>query len=117
MAQWEPQPAATAQIEYYCQRGHTTRVRFNAEAIFDLPPTWHCATCHQVAHRQRPSSREIDYGGESDTKPPTQGAWEALTQRRSDAEGEEILDAALAQLRANSRPMPPAPPPPNHSTK
>lgn len=116
MVQWQPQPAAAADIEYYCQRGHTTAVRFHAQAIFDLPPTWDCATCHRPASRQRPSSREINHGSDPTQLPNHHGAWEALSQRRTAAEGKAILESALAQLRTNSHPTPPATPPPNHTT-
>ena len=51
---------STAEIEFFCARGHVTRVTFSAKALFDVPATWECEVCHLTATRIPPDVKSVD---------------------------------------------------------
>ncbi|MDO5721111.1 MAG: RNA polymerase-binding protein RbpA [Actinomycetaceae bacterium] len=102
---------ATATVEYFCARGHITRVRFAASALFSVPATWNCSSCHKLASRERPTTCPENRGqspspreGEADSFPKlSDRGWEEVRKRRSQAEGETLVQEALERLRENRR--------------
>lgn len=51
---------STAEIEFFCARGHVPRVTFSAKALFDVPATWECEVCHLTATRIPPDVKSVD---------------------------------------------------------
>lgn len=92
---------STAEIEFFCARGHVTRVPFSAEALFEVPSEWECEVCHQTATRIPPDVRSVDEEGppapKEEADEPSRHLLEAQS-RRSEAEQEEILRDALRRL-------------------
>jgi hypothetical protein len=79
-------------VAYYCANGHQTAPMFAVDA--PVPDTWDCPRCGLPANR------------DSDNPPPppkiepykTHLAY--VKERRSDEDGEAILEEALQRLRA-----------------
>jgi len=78
-------------VSYFCSNGHETRPAFAADA--QAPDTWDCPRCGLPA-------------GQSEQAPPPAPRNEPykthlayVRERRSDADGEAILEEALAKLR------------------
>ncbi len=84
--------AARTVVSFWCSNGHETRPSFALEA--DVPPTWDCPRCGLPANTDEknppPAKRTEPY--------KTHLAY--VKERRSDADGEALLDEALAKLRA-----------------
>jgi len=84
--------APRQRISYFCVNGHETRPSFATEAV--VPETWDCPRCGlpagpdqanpPSAHRVEPYKTHLAY----------------VKERRSDEDGEAILNEALAKLRA-----------------
>ncbi|MDO5048305.1 MAG: RNA polymerase-binding protein RbpA [Actinomycetaceae bacterium] len=91
---------STAEIEYFCARGHVTRVSFSAAALFDVPSKWECEVCHEVATRTPPGVKPVD-GRESDAPTDRRAMGEAQA-RRTEEQREQILQEALEKLREKS---------------
>jgi hypothetical protein len=84
--------APRQRVSFYCANGHEARPSFALEAV--VPDSWDCPRCGFPA------------GRESST-PPTAARAEPykthlayVKERRSDADGQAILDEALARLKA-----------------
>jgi hypothetical protein len=80
---------------YICAKGHESVLTFAAEA--ELPQTWQCKACSEVATLQE--------GGKSvileETDDKTQRThWEMILERRTREELEEILTERLEIIRA-----------------
>ncbi len=79
-------------VSFFCANGHEVRPAFAADA--PLPDTWDCPRCGYPAGRQ------------SDTPPnaphvaPYKTHLAYVKERRTDADGQAILDEALERLRA-----------------
>jgi hypothetical protein len=79
-------------ISFFCANGHETTPAFAAEAA--IPDTWDCPRCGYPA------------GQESATPPsaprnePYKTHLAYVKERRSDADGDAILEEALTRLRA-----------------
>jgi RNA polymerase-binding protein len=78
-------------IPFWCANGHETHPAFAEEAA--VPETWDCPRCGLPA-------------GRSEQQPPAPPRTEPykthlayVRERRSDADGEAILEEALAKLR------------------
>jgi hypothetical protein len=84
--------AARTVVSFWCSNGHETRPSFAVDA--DIPPTWDCPRCGLPANTDEknppPAKRTEPY--------KTHLAY--VKERRSDADGEALLDEALAKLRA-----------------
>ncbi|MCW2538611.1 MAG: electron transporter [Frankiales bacterium] len=84
--------AARQFISFFCANGHETTPAFAAEA--DIPDTWDCPRCGYPA------------GQESATPPsaprnePYKTHLAYVKERRTDADGDAILEEALTRLRA-----------------
>lgn len=80
-------------VPFYCSNGHCTKPSFSEEPGMTVPEIWDCPRCGLP-------------GGQDQTNPPaatrvapykTHLAY--VKERRSDAEGADILDEALGTLR------------------
>lgn len=84
--------AARTVVSFWCSNGHETRSSFAVDA--ELPGTWDCPRCGLPANTDQknppPAKRTEPY--------KTHLAY--VKERRSDADGEALLDEALAKLRA-----------------
>ncbi|WP_399527170.1 RNA polymerase-binding protein RbpA [uncultured Actinomyces sp.] len=93
---------AIANIEYFCARGHVTRVSFSATALFDVPNSYPCQTCHEDAYRNRPRVGESAASQRQESSLTTRHLTE-VEARRSSAERDAILEDALRRLREGER--------------
>ena len=78
-------------ISFYCANGHETRPSFALEAA--LPDIWDCPRCGLPAGHDKdnpPSAHKVE---------PYKTHLAYVKERRSDADGEAILNEALAKLR------------------
>lgn len=79
-------------VTFFCANGHETAPAFAADAV--LPDTWDCPRCGFPAGRASeapPSAPKIE---------PYKTHLAYVKERRSDADGEALLEEALANLRA-----------------
>ncbi len=79
-------------VSFFCANGHETAPAFAADA--PLPDTWDCPRCGFPAGRAAeapPSERKNE---------PYKTHLADVKERRSDADGEALLDEALAKLCA-----------------
>ena len=83
--------APRRRVPFWCANGHETRPAFAEEAA--VPETWDCPRCGLPAGRSEqappPAPRNEPY--------KTHLAY--VRERRTDADGEAILEEALAKLR------------------
>lgn len=84
--------AARQTITYECPLAHLTVVPMSVEA--DVPPTWECSECGQVATLRG----EEDPEDEEPKKAP-RTHWDMLLERRSLEELQVLLDERLEMLR------------------
>ncbi|MGH3435288.1 MAG: RNA polymerase-binding protein RbpA [Sciscionella sp.] len=84
--------APRRRVSYWCNNGHESRPSFAMEA--EVPETWDCPRCGLP-------------GGRNERQPPASPRTEPykthlayVKERRSEADGQAILDEALANLRA-----------------
>jgi rubredoxin len=78
-------------VTFYCANGHETRPSFATEAA--VPETWDCPRCGLPAGRDKenpPAAPKVE---------PYKTHLAYVKERRSDADGEAILNEALAKLR------------------
>jgi rubredoxin len=85
--------AARVFISYWCSNGNETKPSFAEEAGAGIPETWDCPRCGLPA-------------GQDQQNPPTAPRVEPykthlayVKERRSESDGEAILDEALQTLR------------------
>ena len=83
--------APRRRIPFWCANGHDTRVAFASEA--DIPELWDCPRCGLPA-------------GQDEANPPAAPRTEPykthlayVRERRSDADGDALLEEALNRLR------------------
>jgi hypothetical protein len=77
-------------VAFYCSNGHETRPSFATEAA--VPAEWDCPRCGLPAGRDKenpPAAPKIE---------PYKTHLAYVKERRSDADGEAILNEALAKL-------------------
>lgn len=80
-------------VAFYCANDHETRPSFATEAA--VPETWDCPRCGLPAGRDKdnpPAAPKIE---------PYKTHLAYVKERRSDADGEAILNEALAKLRSS----------------
>ena len=78
-------------VSFYCAHGHETRPSFATEAA--VPESWDCPRCGLPAGPDKdnpPAAPKIE---------PYKTHLAYVKERRSDADGEAILNEALATLR------------------
>lgn len=88
------QAAARVQVSYWCAGGHETRPSFSRAEDIEIPRTWDCPRCGLPAGLDRENPPAIP------SARPFKSHMAYVKERRSDAEGAELLDEALAALRA-----------------
>jgi hypothetical protein len=79
-------------VAFYCANGHETRPSFATEAA--VPTEWDCPRCGLPSGRDKenpPAAPKIE---------PYKTHLAYVKERRSDADGEAILNEALAKLRS-----------------
>ncbi len=84
-----------SRVSYWCSKGHEVRPSFAQDASVDIPAEWDCPKCGFPAGRDknnppRPIKNE-----------PYKTHLAYVKERRTDAEGAKILDAALRKLRGD----------------
>ena len=84
--------APRQEIEYVCPAEHRFTMPFSVEA--DVPPTWECKVCGQVALIVDGTAPEEKAG-----KPP-RTHWDMLMERRTISDLEDVLAERLEVLRA-----------------
>ena len=80
-------------VAFYCANGHETRPSFATEAA--VPAEWDCPRCGLPAGRDKenpPAAPKIE---------PYKTHLAYVKERRSDADGEAILNEALAKLHGS----------------
>jgi len=81
-------------MSYWCSNGHETRPSFAQEAGAVVPELWDCPRCGLPAGQDR----------ENPPAPPKNEPYKThlayVKERRSDADGAQLLEEALAALRA-----------------
>ncbi|PFG35704.1 RNA polymerase binding protein RbpA [Flavimobilis soli] len=85
--------AARVYVSYWCANGHETRPSFSDETAIEIPSEWDCPRCGFPAGQDRanppaPSRNE-----------PYKTHLAYVKERRSEEDGEALLDEALAALR------------------
>ncbi|WP_409482845.1 RNA polymerase-binding protein RbpA [Arsenicicoccus dermatophilus] len=84
-------------MSYWCANGHETTMAFAEEARSDVPVEWECRRCGLPAGVDRddpPAARRNE---------PYKTHLAYVKERRSEAEGEALLEEALQALRAGRR--------------
>ena len=82
-------------VSYWCHAGHESRPKLASDVI--APETWECVVCGQPAgvDKDEPPARVGGVGASHKTP------YEFLMMRRTEAEGEKLLEEALAALHDN----------------
>jgi hypothetical protein len=79
-------------VSFFCANGHETRPAFAMDAL--VPDTWDCTRCGF------PAGRESATPPAAPRNEPYKTHLAYVKERRSDADGDAILEEALARLRA-----------------
>lgn len=82
-------------VDFSCPAGHEFDLVFSATA--ELPATWECKKCEQIAVRLE-NGKPIDLAASEDEGPRTH--YDMVLERRSREELEELLEEVLADMRA-----------------
>ncbi|NBU23871.1 MAG: RNA polymerase-binding protein RbpA [Actinobacteria bacterium] len=82
-------------VDFQCPEGHEFNLVFAATA--ELPDTWECKKCEQIAVRLE-NGLPIDLAIATDDGPRTH--YDMVLERRSREELEELLAEVLADMRA-----------------
>jgi hypothetical protein len=86
--------APRLQISYWCANGHETRPSFSEEAGAPPPELWDCPRCGF------PAGQDARNPPSAPRNEPYKTHLAYVKERRSDADGEAILQEALESLRA-----------------
>jgi RNA polymerase binding protein RbpA len=79
-------------VSFFCANGHETKPAFAMDAL--VPETWDCTRCGF------PAGRESATPPAAPRNEPYKTHLAYVKERRSDADGDAILEEALARLRA-----------------
>lgn len=88
------EPAPRVWVSYWCEQNHQTRLAFSDETPVDIPQEWSCVRCGEPAGQDRSNPP----AGAKNIPFKTHMAY--VLERRSEAEGQQLLDEALSALRA-----------------
>ena len=80
-------------VSYWCATGHETRPSFAEEAGAVPPETWDCPRCGL------PAGQDKENPPSAPKNEPYKTHLAYVKERRSDAEGAELLEEALSNLR------------------
>lgn len=78
-------------VSFFCANGHETRPAFAIDAV--VPDSWDCVRCGF------PAGRESDTPPAAPRTEPYKTHLAYVKERRSDADGEALLEEALRRLR------------------
>lgn len=84
-------PAVT--VSYFCANQHESQRHFSDEGCIEVPPTWDCPRCGLPAGQDQanpPAAVRIE---------PFKTHLAYVKERRSETDGAELLDEALATMR------------------
>ena len=81
-------------VSYWCAHGHETRPSFAADGNTEGPETWDCPRCGF------PAGQDTENPPSPSRNEPYKTHLAYVKERRSDEDGQAILDEALAALRA-----------------
>lgn len=81
-------------VSYWCANGHVTRPSFAQETQDEIPEEWDCPRCGF------PAGQDKENPPEPARNEPYKTHLAYVKERRSDKDGEAILEEALANLRA-----------------
>src|SRR5690606_19615506 len=81
-------------VSYWCPHGHETRPSFAKEPEIVIPATWDCPG------RGLPAGQDREAPPEAPKTAPYKARLAYVKERRTDADGEALLEEALAALRA-----------------
>ncbi|HKJ11582.1 MAG TPA: RNA polymerase-binding protein RbpA [Ornithinimicrobium sp.] len=88
------QRAPSVTVSYWCAHGHESTPTFMADGDIELPEMWQCPRCGMPAGRDRenpPEAVRVE---------PFKTHLAYVKERRSDADGAQLLDEALSAMRA-----------------
>ena len=88
--------APRVRISFWCANNHETQPSFAEESGAALPESWDCPRCGL------PAGRERDNPPAAPRTEPYKTHLAYVKERRSDADGEAILNEALAKLRGKA---------------
>lgn len=86
-------PAPRIVISYWCANGHETRPSFSEEAGAEIPQQWDCPRCGL------PAGTDAANPPAAPTAEPFKTHLAYVKERRSDSDGQALLDEALGRLR------------------
>ncbi len=89
-------PVPRHRLEFFCANGHATRLSFSVDA--ELPDTWDCPNCGL------PAGRDHDAPPPAPHAEPYKTHLAYVKERRTDADGEALLEEALAKIAAQRTP-------------
>ncbi|MCP2255724.1 RNA polymerase-binding protein [Prauserella aidingensis] len=78
-------------VSYWCANGHESRLSFALDA--EIPNEWDCPKCGL------PGGQDVQNPPSSGRTEPFKSHLEYVKERRSDEEGEALLEEALEKLR------------------
>jgi hypothetical protein len=84
--------APRQRVSFYCANGHEAKPSFALDAI--VPDTWDCPRCGF------PAGRESAAPPSANRAEPYKTHLAYVKERRSEADGQALLDEALAKLKA-----------------
>jgi hypothetical protein len=84
--------APRQRVSFYCANGHEARPSFALDAV--VPDSWDCPRCGF------PAGRVAEAPPTATRTEPYKTHLAYVKERRTDADGQAILDEALARLRA-----------------
>jgi hypothetical protein len=87
-------------VSYYCSHGHVTSPSFAIAEDSEVPVEWECPKCGL------PAGLDPDNPPEPLRNEPYKTHLAYVKERRTNAEGEALLDEALEALRARRTPVP-----------
>jgi hypothetical protein len=80
-------------VSYWCAHGHESTPSFSREEGLEIPQTWDCPRCGL------PAGQDKDNPPSAPRTEPYKTHLAYVKERRSDADGAELLDEALRTLR------------------
>jgi hypothetical protein len=80
-------------VTFYCANGHETRPSFSEDSTVQPPDSWDCPRCGL------PAGQDREHPPSAPRTEPYKTHLAYVKERRSDADGEAILNEALAKLR------------------
>lgn len=86
--------APRMQVAYFCANGHTVKPAFATGDVEDIPQEWDCPRCGF------PAGLDKDNPPEPLRSEPYKTHLAYVKERRSEEDGEALLEEALEQLRA-----------------